>query len=126
MVHRRFASGNEEPRERRHHAAAPWIAASGSGTIEAGSGQCRAPVRWGRLTAYAMRRQPLFQCLTSGDSPMRTFDVLRSLLILAAALATVMPAAAQTQPPRPGQLPPPPAPHPPTTAPHSGPPAGHA
>src|ERR1700716_4478412 len=72
-----------------------------------------------------MRRQPLFQCLTSGDSPMRTVDVLRSLLILAAALTTVMPAAAQTQPPRPGP-PPPAAPQRPQTAPQGGPPAGPA
>src|SRR3977135_4218226 len=73
-----------------------------------------------------MRRHPPFQCLTSGDSPMRTFDVLRSLLILAAALTTVMPAAAQTQPPRPGQLPPPAAPQRPQTAPQGGPPSGPA
>ena len=56
---------------------------------------------------------------------MRTVDVLRSLLILAAALTTVMPAAAQTQPPRPGQ-PPPAAPQRPQTAPQGGPPAGQA
>jgi len=56
---------------------------------------------------------------------MRTFDVLRSSLILAAALTTVMPAAAQTQPPRPGQ-PPPAAPQRPQTAPQGGPPAGQA
>jgi hypothetical protein len=56
---------------------------------------------------------------------MRAFDVLRSLLILAAALTTVMPAAAQTQP-RPGQLPPPAAPQRPQTAPQGGPPAGQA
>ena len=57
---------------------------------------------------------------------MRTFDVLRSWLILAAALTTVMPAAAQTQPPRPGQPPPPAAPQRPQTAPQGGPPAGQA
>ena len=57
---------------------------------------------------------------------MRAFDVLRSLLILAAALTTVMPAAAQTQPPRPGQPPPPAAPQRPQTAPQGGPPAGQA
>ena len=57
---------------------------------------------------------------------MRTFDVLRSLLILAAALAIVVPAAAQTQPPRPGQLPPPAAPQRPQTAPQGAPPAGQA
>jgi hypothetical protein len=57
---------------------------------------------------------------------MRTFDALRSLLILAAALTTLMPAAAQTQPPRPGQPPPPAAPQRPQTAPQGGPPAGQA
>jgi hypothetical protein len=56
---------------------------------------------------------------------MRTVDVLRSFLILVAALTTVMPAAAQTQPPRPGQ-PPPAAPQRPQTAPQGGPPAGQA
>jgi hypothetical protein len=56
---------------------------------------------------------------------MRTFDVLRCSLILAAALTTALPAAAQTQPPRPGQ-PPPAAPQRPQTAPQGGPPAGQA
>src|SRR5438270_11402859 len=61
---------------------------------------------------------------------MRTDRVFPCSFILAAALMTVIPAAAQSQLPRPGQLPPPgppqAAPQRPQGAPQGAPPAGQA
>ncbi|HEX4557251.1 MAG TPA: hypothetical protein VH249_24900 [Xanthobacteraceae bacterium] len=57
---------------------------------------------------------------------MRTDRVFRSSLVLAAALMTVIPAAAQSQLPRPGQLPPPGPPQAAPQRPQGAPPAGQA